>query len=419
MTTIYIGLVATLFTIIETTKEFTTRSVKSAEKNQQAAIAQLKIVSSFEEQEKENEEHMMKMYEDIITWETTNHFFVVFGKEGGFGVIYKNPETIDLDLQKLIISQKEIEKSKGGNPSNIVHLLKSDRRAENLTNYANLSHDNLANEILNIFDIHERKDRKCGENSGYILTPDNFLKMVLIYFRVRAQIPIILMGETGVGKTALVQFLVKSILMETLEKITLHAGITSDYIIQTINKLQENLQGTPDNHKVWVFFDEFNTTNSIGLIKEIICDRTMLGNPLSDKLIFVAACNPFRLKNAKACFNKNIGIIHKHKTLSTYKSYKLLYTVHPIPDTMLNYIWDFGYLNQKDEEKQISAIMKSSLQIPQNCREYFCKPIFEAQQFLKEIEDVSSVSLRDVQRFRKLFEFFLNHLGKAKISQVL
>lgn len=43
-----------------------------------------------------------------------------------------------------------------------------------------------------------------------------------------------------------------------------------------------------------VFFDEANTTEAIGLIKEIMCDRRLLGKPISDDLNFIAACNPYR-----------------------------------------------------------------------------------------------------------------------------
>ena len=43
-----------------------------------------------------------------------------------------------------------------------------------------------------------------------------------------------------------------------------------------------------------VFFDEANTTDAIGLIKEIICDRHMYGRPVSNDLKFIAACNPYR-----------------------------------------------------------------------------------------------------------------------------
>ena len=43
-----------------------------------------------------------------------------------------------------------------------------------------------------------------------------------------------------------------------------------------------------------VFFDEANTTDAIGLIKEILCDRRLHGKPFSDDLKFIAACNPYR-----------------------------------------------------------------------------------------------------------------------------
>ena len=43
-----------------------------------------------------------------------------------------------------------------------------------------------------------------------------------------------------------------------------------------------------------VFFDEANTTDAIGLIKEIMCDRRINGRPIADDLKFIAACNPYR-----------------------------------------------------------------------------------------------------------------------------
>lgn len=43
-----------------------------------------------------------------------------------------------------------------------------------------------------------------------------------------------------------------------------------------------------------VFFDEANTTEAIGLIKEIMCDRRMNGRTVSNSLKFIAACNPYR-----------------------------------------------------------------------------------------------------------------------------
>ncbi len=43
-----------------------------------------------------------------------------------------------------------------------------------------------------------------------------------------------------------------------------------------------------------VFFDEANTTDAIGLIKEIMCDRRLNGKPVPEDIKFIAACNPYR-----------------------------------------------------------------------------------------------------------------------------
>ena len=45
-----------------------------------------------------------------------------------------------------------------------------------------------------------------------------------------------------------------------------------------------------------LFFDEANTTDAIGLIKEILCDRRMRGVPLQEDtgLKIIAACNPYK-----------------------------------------------------------------------------------------------------------------------------
>ena len=43
-----------------------------------------------------------------------------------------------------------------------------------------------------------------------------------------------------------------------------------------------------------VFFDEANTTDAIGLIREIMCDRRMYGKRIPEDLKFIAACNPYR-----------------------------------------------------------------------------------------------------------------------------
>ena len=43
-----------------------------------------------------------------------------------------------------------------------------------------------------------------------------------------------------------------------------------------------------------LFFDEANTTEALGMIKEIMVDRRCNGRTLSDRLKFIVACNPYR-----------------------------------------------------------------------------------------------------------------------------
>jgi MoxR-like ATPase len=103
-----------------------------------------------------------------------------------------------------------------------------------------------------------------------VFTLDNFMKLVLIFLRVRCNLPIILMGETGVGKTSLVDYLSKVIDADYMT-LNIHAGITDDEIIRFMNAVQakakeyyaQRRRDAVSNQvhikKVMVFFDEINT----------------------------------------------------------------------------------------------------------------------------------------------------------------
>ncbi len=43
-----------------------------------------------------------------------------------------------------------------------------------------------------------------------------------------------------------------------------------------------------------LFFDEANTTEAIGLIKEVMCDRRINGRSIKENVKFIAACNPYK-----------------------------------------------------------------------------------------------------------------------------
>ena len=78
-----------------------------------------------------------------------------------------------------------------------------------------------------------------------------------------------------------------------------HGGTTARDIIRKVRKAEElarNNRVTDPRIDTVLFLDETNTTEAISLIKEIMCDRTMNGEPLDRDcgLKLIAACNPYR-----------------------------------------------------------------------------------------------------------------------------
>jgi MoxR-like ATPase len=70
-------------------------------------------------------------------------------------------------------------------------------------------------------------------------TKDNFVKMALIYYRLKSGEPVIIMGETGVGKTSLVNFLADVMDAKYL-KLFMHAGVEEKEIILFIEQAIED-----------------------------------------------------------------------------------------------------------------------------------------------------------------------------------
>lgn len=57
---------------------------------------------------------------------------------------------------------------------------------------------------------------------------------------------------------------------------------------------QQVIQNRKHKTDTILFFDEANTTEAIGLIKEVMCDRRIQGRRLPDDIKFIAACNPYK-----------------------------------------------------------------------------------------------------------------------------
>src|SRR5436190_20666308 len=112
--------------------------------------------------------------------------------------------------------------------------------------------------------------------------------------------------------------------------LNLHAGIDE----KTIMKFMDDALKRAETGEIWLFFDEINTCNHIGLLADLIAHRMLDGKPIHHNIRIFAACNPYRIR-IKAATEAGIK-----KPRFEEKS-KLDYQVNPLPDQILDYVWDY------------------------------------------------------------------------------
>lgn len=65
-----------------------------------------------------------------------------------------------------------------------------------------------------------------NKHPEYTINIDNFMKMCLIAYRMRANISLVIQGEAGVGKTALLRFLLTNVFRYEFKPHVINAGVT-------------------------------------------------------------------------------------------------------------------------------------------------------------------------------------------------
>lgn len=161
---------------------------------------------------------MAARMDKMLRWSDSKHVMIFFQFTGRMAVLYK-------DLSHV--------------PTSLVDLFHKQRAR--LPNYESLTSAEIYEELWPI--LH--RTRPPARNSLYVLTADNFLKMALIFTKVKANVPVVIMGETGCGKTSLLRQLAQYCCV-TFLSITLHAGTTEDDIRKFL--LEAEMQAS--NHVV-------------------------------------------------------------------------------------------------------------------------------------------------------------------------
>ena len=250
------------------------------------------------------------------------------------------------------------------------------------------------------------KIQKDIRKSNYVLTEDNFFKIIYIFMRVSSNTPLVLIGETGCGKTYTIRYMCEHLKLGEPCTINIHSGLTAKNIVDTVSAICEKALHHPSK-EFWIFFDELNTNENIGIISAMISDRIVEGNKVPANIRFLAACNPFRL--AKPNEISTIGF-----SPNEVFSQKLEYRVFPLPETLTEYSWNIGEVDKISGERYITEVVKKLMEEYKIDNKKEEKKILEmlirSHTFFSENEkEKHLVSFRDLQRFVILFKFFYKY----------
>ena len=457
---------------IDLTNYFTESAFTNLLKNQKI-IHEVKFNNYDKDQEnKENENAMNALANDkhrMMTFKEIKSSIVFFheGVNESFSIITNknpnDPEYINfLALKNIQVYRKE---------DILTSLPKYDDKKFEKKNFLKELKDILAvnNPVTKEEKINNKTEQISFEEltENYVITADNYIKMVLILLRIRSNIPVIMMGETGCGKTSLIRKLSElknDGNTQTMKIKNIHAGTNDTDLINFINnevipkaeaikyysrdkkKFNEERKMLFEETKLWVFLDEINTCKSMGLISELICKHTCQGKRLPDNIVFIAACNPYRKKDNKNQKEEKIGLdanlafkekkhLNEKEKEDLKRKTDLVYMVNPLPHSLLNFVFDFGGLEENDEERYIRCIVEESiLKIYyqnkkdtknddkmintelQQLKKLAQEMVIHAHRFIKKYNDKSIVSLREIRRFNIFYEFFYDYLQKRKAN---
>ena len=334
--------------------------------------------------------------------------------------VLKNSDYIDL-LSKVYTNDLKNEKYE----SPLIFIIKEkmeyvdlDISEKGLSNYK-CSEDYLdkLKEILSLENpvIKDDSDKisllEIIKKDDYIITNDNFKKMVLIIYRIKSNIPVIIMGEKGCGKTALIlklnQLLNDGI--ENVEIININPGINDRILIERMDKINKIAK---DVKELWVFFDELNTCESLALLTEIFINRSYNGTNLENNIRIIGACNPYRKKRPDKI---RCGLSYSND------ENELIYLVNRLPQSLMYYVFNFGSIDAEDEKKYILSIISELFEEEEiNLKEKTKNVISKCHEYLRETFDPSIVSLRELSRFKKCCKFLMTYFSyKNELEKTL
>ncbi|XP_071172243.1 E3 ubiquitin-protein ligase RNF213-like [Mytilus edulis] len=400
--------------LLQMSRDFATRSLVVSE---ETPIQMLQL-----HQKNENDIDIIQQYQMRRTWETSPHPYLFFNPDHhsmtflGFNIERRSGNLIDHQTRKVLEQQIMTPELFDALEKNDVNLAE---------NFDNLKRSEKIAKLCKVLGLETAHD----PDETYELTTDNVKKILAIYMRFRCGIPVIIMGETGCGKTRLVKFMCSlqqppGVDVENMILMKVHGGTKSSDIIRKVRDAEDIASRNTDMYPTMftvLFFDEANTTEAIGVIKEMMCDMSLNGKPmkLNQSLKVVAACNPYRKHSdeliqrlEQAGLGYHVASDKTTDTIGRVPMRRLVYRVQPLPQSMLPLVWDFGQLTADVEKKYIRQmvlryIKNRELPSLRNLDGVLSDILTASQNYMRNQKDECSfVSLRDVERTLQVMSWF-------------
>ncbi|XP_052062678.1 E3 ubiquitin-protein ligase rnf213-alpha-like isoform X2 [Mytilus californianus] len=410
--------------LIQMSRDFSTRSLEVSE---ESPIQMLKREINPEE----GDDDVVQQYKMRRTWETSPHPYLFFNPDHhsmtflGFNIEKRTGNLVDLQTGTVLekgIMQKNLFDALQRNKVNLAENFDALKRSEQITKLCN---------VMGLDIPHD-------PDETYELTTDNVKKILAIYMRFKCHIPVIIMGETGCGKTRLIKFMCAlqqppGVKVENMILMKVHGGTKPSDIVKKVQLAEVVAMDNAQKYKnmdTVLFFDEANTTEAIGVIKEIMCDKSLGGKPINlhERLKIVAACNPYRKHSdelIKRLEQAGLGYhVDADKTtdkLGRVPMRRLVYRVQPLPQSMLPLVWDFGQLKTEVEEMYIKQMVRRYVkngELPdiQGLETVLSKILTVSQDFMRQQKDECSfVSLRDVERVLQVMSWFFRQSNEDQL----
>ena len=167
--------------------------------------------------------------ERVKEWHFSGGFWVAFHEDGSsFTAFYRKSKEVPYQLRVYL---ERMASEQGGQPTEGRETVRED--------FNDYSQEELREIIIRLCcrPTQEEQKRKVflEKFKDIALTRDNVAKLALLYLRLKAGIPIVMVGETGVGKTVLVNIL-NYLVGGKVSSYQLHAGTKESEIRKWVKK---------------------------------------------------------------------------------------------------------------------------------------------------------------------------------------